>query len=602
MSADMLFTKPPHPFDYLNESELNLIEGSFLTVNYAQGTRILQQGGSPSENLYIIQEGAVRLVRDWQIIKVVEEGECFGYPSIITEDAPTADVVAEEESIVYQIPKEIFKKLLERNPRFAEFFLKNLGERLRRITATEFSPLDGELTAPVGALIVRLPVKVSPAASVAEVAQTMRKAWVDVALIMDNPPGIITDHDFQVKVLAEELGPGTPARQVMSQPLKSLPSDTPVHGALLFMLEQNIHHLPLTDESEIVGIVTASDLLRHQTRSPLYLMRQLRNLESSESLAKYAIEVAGMVENLCKGGLDVARIGQVIASVNDALIRRLLRLAEKKLGPPPTPYAWIVFGSEGRMEQMLITDQDNALVYEEDSPEAQQYFKDLSEQVVNDLIQAGFPPCPGGYMATNWRKPLNEWIKIFERWIRTPKPQALLETAIFFDFRSVYGDLSVEPLEKMVLESGGNGIFLAQMVRAAMEFRPPLGFFRRIRSEGGWVDLKSGGIAPIASLARIYALEAKTHVRTTVDRLETASETGTLSREGADTLIETYRFLLQLRLQEQLAAIRAGETPLNKIQLESISSLENRHLKDAFIAIREMQEAASVRFRTDLLG
>ncbi|MCG3210554.1 MAG: hypothetical protein FOGNACKC_04185 [Anaerolineae bacterium] len=598
-SIEFIRTQPP--FDSLSPAEQAEIAQTAETVSFLAGEQILEQGGDPSHHLHVIGRGTVRLVRDGQVVQVLEEGECFGYPSMINQSAPTFDVVAEEESVIFRIPDRVFYKLTH-NQQFAQFFLKNLGARLRYAAQTENASVGGELTTPVKNLLVRPPVTVSPAASVADAAKSMRRAWVDAALVLTDPPGIITDHDFQVKVLAEELGPDTPVQQVMSRPLKTLPAETPVHGALLFMLEENIHHLPVTQEGEVTGIVTASDLLRHQAKSPLYLMRQLENLDSPDVLVRYAVEIAGMVENLVNGGLDVTQIGRVIASINDVLVRRLLRLAEEKLGPPPTPYSWIVFGSEGRLEQALLTDQDNALVYQTDSPEAQTYFARLAQTVVDYLLKAGFPLCPGGYMATNWCKPLDKWVNLFKNWINTPNPQALMETGIFFDLRPVHGELSVEPLEQVIVESGSNGVFLGQLARATIEFRPPLGFFRRIRVDDGQVDLKKGGIAPIVGLARLYALEGKIRVHTTVERLEGAVEAGTLSREGAETLIETYRFLMQIRLREQLAAIRAGDRPGNRIRLTALSALENKHLKDAFLAIREMQEAASQRFRTELLG
>jgi CBS domain-containing protein len=597
----MDFIRLQHPFDYLSDAEFEQVEQSIETVEYQPGAYALSQGGDSSRYLSMIYRGRVRLERDGQITQTLAPGECFGYPSLISRTPPTADVITAEKTTVIRIPNRVFSSLLD-NAQFSEFFLKNLGDRLRRITSRNASTMGGELTTPIGKLVVRPPVMVDITATVAQTAQKMRQAWVDVALIQADVPGIITDHDFQVKVLAEELGPHTPVSAVMTRPMKTLPAETPVHGALLFMLEENIHHVPITREGEIVGIVTASDLLRHQTRSPLYLMRQLDNHDLSETLSRYTVEIAGMVENLFNGGLDVAQIGRVIASINDALIRRLLRLAEERLGPPPTPYAWLVFGSEGRMEQALITDQDNALVYQTDSPAAREYFSTLATQVVNDLIKAGFPPCPGGYMAINWTKPMADWLKLFSGWINTPSPQALLETGIFFDFRGVHGQLSLEPLEQVVANSGKQSVFLGHMARAAMEFRPPIGFFRRIKTEDGLVDLKSTGIAPIVSLARVYALEGNIRVRSTIPRMEAAVAAGTLSQDGADTLIENYKFLLHLRLQEQLSALRAGKPADNKIRLQAVSALENRRLKDAFLSIKEMQDAAAQRFHTDLMG
>lgn len=589
------------PFDRLNQAELKRIEETVETVQFSQGTRILEEGGSPSRYLYLICKGAVRRVRQGQVMQVLEEGELFGYPSLLNQISPSSDVIAEEDVLVYQIPEEVFHELVN-NAAFAEFFLKNLSERLRQSSGPETASLGGNLTSSVESLIIRPPLTVSPSATVAEVAQAMTKAWVDSAIVMDTPPGIVTDRDFRVRVLAEELGPDTPVHPIMSRPLLAQPAETPVYATLLFMLEENIRHLALTRDGEIVGVITATDLLRHQAKSPLYLLRQLETPETSKILPRYGLEIAGTVETLFTGGLDVAQIGRVIASLNDTLLRRLLKLAEDELGPPPTPYAWIVFGSEGRMEQALLTDQDNAIVYQEDKPEAQNYFQALAEQVVNGLIGAGFPPCSGGYMATQWCYPLEHWVQLFNGWVMTPKPQAVLESAIFFDFRAVYGELALDPLEKIVLEARNQKIFLAHLANVALELKPPLGFFRRIRDEDGLVDLKKGGIAPVVGLARVYGLAADPWDRSTLERLEAAAQAKTLSREGAETLAETYRFLLHLRLREQLAAIRAGNSPNNKIRLETLSPVEKRHLKDAFLAIREIQEATAQRFQTGLLG
>ena len=597
---DFIQTHPP--FDCLSKAELALVAQSLEIVNVSPGHHILTQEGPPSEHLYLIHTGVVRSVHDGRVRQVLEEGDLFGYPSMLNNEAAAADIVAEEAVELFRIPEKVFRELID-NASFAEYFLKNLSERLRNAANAESPSLGGDLTTPVGALIVRPPVTVNLAASVAAAAQAMRSAWVDAVLVMAEPPGIVTDRDFRTRVLAEGLGPETPIQQVMSRPLKHLPHDTPVHGALLFMLEENIHHLVLTQDGQNIGIVTTSDLLRHQAKSPLYFLRQLENLETHNLVRRYALEIAGTVEMLFRGGLDVAQIGRIIANLNDALIRRLLRLSEQALGPPPTPYAWLVFGSEGRMEQTLLTDQDNALVYLDDTPEARDYFKQLSQRVIDDLIRAGFPPCPGGYMATNWCRPLAEWEKLFNSWVQTPEPQALLEAAIFFDFRSVYGELSVEPLEGIIEGAGERGIFLSHLTGNALEFRPPLGFFRRIRTdETGQVDIKAGGIAPIVGLVRVYALEAGARARPTLERLEAAQTAGVLSQDGAETLNEMYRFLLQLRLRDQLTALENGQPPDNKVRLKNLSPVEKRHLKEAFTAIREIQESAAQRFRGGGLG
>jgi len=597
----MDFLRGHHPFVLLTEVELDRVCAAAEAETIPAGRRILEQGGDISRCLFLLADGRVELVRDGVTIQTLEEGDCFGYPSIISGNPPTSNVVAETEVAVHCVPDDVFTELLS-NAQFAEFFLRSLSDRLSRISRSGSASLGGELTTEIGALGLRSVVRIASTSTVAEAARAMRAAREDVVIVDGDEPGIVTDHDFQVKVLAEGLGPDTPVDQVVTRPLKTLPTDTPVHSALLVMLEERIHHLPVTVDDRIEGIVSATDLLRHQTRNPLYLMRQLENLDSAAPLATYARDAAAMVERLFDGGLKVAQIGRVFASINDTMVRRLLRLAEQELGPPPTPYAWLVYGSEGRMEQVLINDQDNALVYDEDTPETRDYFRRLASHVVDNLLAAGFPPCPGGYMATNWCRSLAEWKKTVESWIRDPNPEHLMVAAIFFDCRKVGGTLDLDPLKTLMAGAAPNQLFMTHLARAALNFRPPLGLFRRIKADDGRVDLKTGGLAPVVSIARVFGLAAGTRARPTRERLEAAMEAGLISQEVGRTAIETYRYLLQLRLQEQLVVLKEGGRPDNLIQLNRLTSLEKRHLKDAFQAIGELHAAATLHFKTNALG
>ncbi|WP_297852511.1 putative nucleotidyltransferase substrate binding domain-containing protein [Meiothermus sp.] len=596
------FVRQQAPFDLLPGNALPLLERGLEITFFPKGSKVLKREDPKNQHLYLIRKGGVRLERDGRAILHLEEGEVFGYPSLLSQDAPAFDVVAEEDLLVYRWPQEVFRKLLE-YPAFAEFFTRGLAERLRLSNGAEgLGTVNVDLALPVGELITRPPVFVPRSFSVGEAAQVMRSHQISSVLVEGEPMGILTDRDLRNRVLAEGKGPQTPLTEVMSAPAKTLPASTPLFEALSFMVRQGIHHLPLEQDGRIVGLITDTVFMRQQTKSPLYLLRRLERTRNPGDLTGYGKELTGVAESLLLGGLGASEIGRSVSSLNDQLIRTLLRLGEERLGPPPTPYAWIVFGSEGRMEQALLTDQDNALIYQEDTPAAAVYFEQLAAFVVDGLIQAGFPPCPGGYMATHWRKPLSEWEQLFRRWLETPKPQELLEAQIFFDFRPVYGELSLEPLERIVAQGADQGIFLAQLAKASLQFRPPIGFFRQIKEEDGGVDIKKGGIAPIVSLARVYALEARSQAKGTVERLQAAARENKLSQEGAETLIEAFGFLMRLRLREQLSALRRGEPPSNKVPLESLSPLERRHLKEAFLQVREMQEAMSQHFHTDRLG
>ncbi|MEP7158433.1 MAG: DUF294 nucleotidyltransferase-like domain-containing protein [Chloroflexota bacterium] len=462
----------------------------------------------------------------------------------------------------------------------------------------ESTSVGGDLATPVEALISRPPLFVKPDATVAETARAMRDAGVSSVLIVGEPLGIVTDRDLRSRVLAADLDPDTPVRAVMSIPLRSLPADTTVFGALLWRLEQGFHHLPLTRGGRIAGVVTDTDLLRHQATSPLALLRRIEALDSAtDALAGYAGEVAAVAEALLKGGLDVLQIARVIATLNDALTVRLLRRAEDALGTPPCPYAWLTLGSGGRMEQVLLSDQDNALAYLEDTENSRAYFDALAAHVVAGLIAAGFPRCPGGYMATNWCRSLAEWRALFRRWVEVPEPQALLEAEVFMDFRSVDGELALEPLDAILASAGRRGLFLHQLARAALSFHPPLRAFGRLRRDRGTIDLKAGEIAAIVMLARLHALAAGATPRPTLERLDAATDAGTLSRGGSEALADTFRFLTRLRLREQLRSLRAGATPGNRIDPDALSAFERRRLKEALRAVRRQQEATGLRFR-----
>jgi CBS domain-containing protein len=205
-------------------------------------------------------------------------------------------------------------------------------------------------------------------------------------------------------------------------------------------------------------------------------------------------------------------------------------------------------------------------------------------------------------MATRWCQPRDWWVRRFRQWVDAPEPEALVEALNFFDFRVVHGDLALNALDDVLASAGGEQRFLAHLARASLGMTPPLGAFRTIRQDEGGVDLKKGGIMPIVSLARLYALEARSRARTTLARLAAAADAGTLSREGATTLDESFRFLVGLRLREQLRALSSRRAPSHHVQLEHLTPLERQHLKDVFRAVREIQSATASRYAIDRLA
>lgn len=593
------FLRGVPPFDSLPEDAFDRVLSSVQVVSWPPGARILTADGPPSDALYVVRRGLVRLERDARTSAVLEEGDFFGY-SVLTGKV-SADVVVEEELLAYRVPESVFRGLLAHSA-FARFFTQGLAERLRRQPAPGADPsLDGDALAPVGSLLERPAVTVPADATVLEAARVMREERVSSVLVLTEPAGIVTDRDLRNRVLAAGLGPGTAARDVATSPLRSVPDGTPVYGAWQAMLDHGIHHLPVEREGRIVGLVTSTDLLRHHSHGPVAALRRVERMRDRGALPGYGPDLSRMVATLVKSGLPAAPIARLVSNLNDALLRRVLAWAEADLGPPPCPYAFLVLGSEGRHEQTLLTDQDNALVHADGAPGAAAYFEAFAIRVIADLVAAGFPPCPGGNMATRWRGPMSEWRERFGRWIDEPTAEAVLAAAIFFDHRSAGGTLDVSPLARVVARARRNAPFLSQLARAAVGFRPPIGAFRRLRAEDGGIDLKKGGLAPVQGLARLWALDAGVSATGTLDRLAAAAVAGLLDRDRAEDLAEAYRFLSALRLRSQLASLAEGKAPGNRVPVDSLSASERRHLKEAFLAVRDAQESTVSRYHVTLV-
>jgi CBS domain-containing protein len=593
------FLRSHPPFDRLGGEAMRQLESALEIAYQPKDARILQRGGPPNRVLYVIRKGLVRIERDGEVVQVLEEGDCFGFPSLIAKSSPLADVVAVEDALLYQVPGDEFDRLM-RNPAFADFFLVDLSERLRRTAALRPLPIGKELATPVGRLPTSAPVTVPAEWTVGAAAKAMRDHRISSVLIDGDPLGIVTDRYLRSRVLAEGLGPDTPLARVATRPVLTLGADATLFEALVFMLEQHVHHVPLVVNGAITGIVTDTDLLRLYVKNPLYLLRNIERVKAPEDLGRYGAELAGMVETMTWGGLGAAQVGPVVSRLNDTLVARLAKLAEDALGKAPAAYSWIVFGSEGRMEQALLTDQDNALVFDGEGHD--EYFSAMAAYVVRGLLAAGFPECAGGFMATRWRMPLAAWKKVFTGWVAAPEPRALIEALNFFDFRPVHGQLALDALQDIVNRAGREELFLAHFARASLGLTPPIGAFRQLLHGDDGVDVKKGGLAPIVSLARLYALEAGSPARATLERLKVSVTKGTLSRESGETLEEGFRFLLGLRLREQLRALRAGEPLGNTIRLEHLTAIERRHLKDVFLAIRESQRATASRYAVQRLA
>jgi CBS domain-containing protein len=374
------------------------------------------------------------------------------------------------------------------------------------------------------------------------------------------------------------------------------------------MARNNIRHLPVTKSGQVLGMLTATDLIRHQSHTPIYLINEIHRAVTVEALIDLSGKIPATLVSLVRNSLTAYDIAHAISSIGEAITQRLIHFAEAAIGPPPISYAWIVAGSLARNEQTVHSDQDNALILSDefDAVTHDDYFQKLSKSVSDGLNACGYVYCPGEVMATTqkWRQPQSVWRGYFNRWINSPEQKALMYSSIFFDLRCVHGDQNLlETLRQDVLEqSRGNTIFLAHMASNALQFHPPLGLFRRFVLEKGGIEekalnMKKRGVVPIADLARVYALAAGVSALNTQDRLEAAADAGTLSQSGKADLLDAFEFIGTVRLEHQAAQIESGKAADNFVSPEQLSSLERRHLKDAFEVVRIIQASMLQTFQ-----
>jgi len=362
----------------------------------------------------------------------------------------------------------------------------------------------------------------------------------------------------------------------------------------------------VVDDGEIIGMLTASDLTRHSSANPAFLTSQIRKADSVDELSKILKRLPDLQVLLANASVSARHIGETISCITDALTTRLIEFAQAELGPEPVPFVWVSGGSQARHEQSSHSDQDNALIIDDGaSDEDIEYFRALAKRVCDGLHSCGFIYCPGDAMAMNdkWCQRLSVWHDYFTDWIETPDPMALMLSSIFFDLRPVHGEFSLhKKLSKNILKlTQQHSLFIAHMVSNALKHRPPLGFFRTFvlihdGEHDNTFDLKHRGVVPITDIARVLALAEGIKKVNTTERLIALGKTRSMSKELSRNLQDALEFIANLRIQHQAQQIRNGRQPDNFIPPDRMSSLERKHLKDAFSIIKDAQESLESRY------
>ncbi|PKN69508.1 MAG: signal transduction protein [Deltaproteobacteria bacterium HGW-Deltaproteobacteria-12] len=608
------------PFSFLPDLEVEKIAAEIVTVNHPKDVFLLLQGQTKVEHLHILKKGAVERYyreRNKDLMRaLLHKGDFFGGISMLLHDSISVCMFrTTEDSELYLLPKRIFLDLCARYPVFSDFFTDMLGKWMLDKSyampiAKTIQPkeeLPQIFNQSVENIFSRKLVFCDTGTSIQDAAAMMGSNRCSSILVREPQgdfTGIMTDRDLRTKVIIQAACDMTgTVSQIMSSPLSTVPAAAPVSDALMIMMIKNIKHLPVTDADEkVIGIVTNKDILEAHRQSPFFLLREIHAAASLEEIADKQSRLPKLIQSLISSGAKAMNVTRMVSVISDAILNRLIGMAIAELGPPPVRFTFLIVGSEGRREQTLKTDQDNAIVYE-DPPEAEEtvraYFLRLAEKVCNWLDQAGYAFCQGGVMAKNpqWCQPLSVWKKYFSTWIGTAEPEALLQSSIFFDFRGGYGDRAiVDELRKFLFQRlAEHPNFFRYLAETTLERKPPLGFFRAfvVESKGkhrDTLDVKHPMIT-IVNYTRLYALQNGIEETNTQERMYQLFLKKRLSWDDYNDFEQAYSFLMHLRLARQLTAlIRENAKPDNYINPNKLSRLEQTMLKEVFKRIETYQE------------
>lgn len=603
------------PFKYIPTDELNALSKR-VTLREVPTNTMIMRIGEVNHDVFLIRDGAVDVFQEnGELYGRFGDGDWVGYRSVLRGGTVSLNVVTTEDTVFYTVPAHAFLDLTQRFEPFSKYFSENKPERLRHALKDMRSADDANMIALHVRDIMKKPLLASETDTVQHVARQMNAQNAASAMITDSDRtlrGIVTDYDFRKRVVADGLSVDRPIADIMTvNPLTLTPRDQ-ASEALLLMARRNIRHVPVVDQGSVVGVVASTDLLRSQSSNAIYLVGDIFAATTVEQISELSISLPNILVGLVKQNLPAYDIGHAITSIGQAIVRRLISLAEQKYGQPPIPYAFIVAGSMARREQTAHSDQDNGMILSDDYNEVEhgQYFRDVAKFVCDGLDACGYEYCPGNIMATNdqWRQPYSVWLNYFRDWVDTPQPQALLYATIFFDLRHLHGDESLlKNLQHDVLSrTKASGLFQAHMASNALTFTPPLGFFRgfvldknKDGSDEKGMDMKKRGVVPIIDLARVYALAAGLTPVNTWDRLEALGKAEALPASSVEDLRDALEFISMVRLQHQALQIEKGQKPSNYVSPEELSALERRHLKDAFAVVSSLQDFMSTKYKSN---
>ncbi len=618
-TADVL--RKHAPFDAMRKADLEHLAAGLKLRYFAKDTVLLSPDSGRIDSLFIVQRGAVQVEEPTQVslntlAGTLTDGDCFPVGALIAGRATTLRYRALRDTFCYVLDETRFKEVMARSPEFHAFCTRRLAALLatsRRGTREAYSNRAADeltMASPLRNAIRHAPVTLPESASVRQVLELMKSRRIGSIVLTDgggHPTGIFTQTDVLNRVALAAQPLDRPVAEVMTRGPATLPASTALSEAAQLMARRGFRHVLVTDEDVLIGVISERDLFGLQRLSMQGLRKDIGRAESVDALAFAAREVRELGTAMLAQGVAAEQLTQFVSALNDAVTERAIELAMQDHDVAGIGICWMGLGSEGRGEQTLATDQDNAIIFPDREGEDRQATRErllaFADQVNRTLDACGFPLCKGNIMARNpaWCLSQAEWLDRFDDWIRNSDPEALLNASIFFDFRALHGDATlVDRLREFLLENvKDRPVFLRQMAANAAQTRPPLGLFGDIvGGEGGTIDLKRQVSRVFVDCARILSLAAGVGAVSTAERLRATGPRIRMSDDDVATAIDAFQFVQMLRLRAQDSLERgAGTSEPNRIDPDSLNTLDRRILRESLRQARKLQNRVGLDYQ-----
>ena len=623
------FLKEYPPFNHLTFQELSEIATSIRVVNLEKHKILFQINDALHDSFYVVASGVINLsvIADAEetLLNKCHDGDIFGLRPFFAKNNYMMTAKAREESIVYAIPIATFRPFVANNAEVLNFLLESFAtntpnpkdkENLRGKLISDnvyYSDQQSEMQYFQSLNYNNSPLKTTIASTVIEVAQLMTETIMNNVIVCDNnmPIGIVTDSDMRSKIVTGRFPLTTSVDKIMSSPVITVQENVSLAEAQLLMIKHNMSHLCVTQDgtnkSAVKGIISERDLIIAQASNPGVLIKEIKRSQTPKDLKQIRERLADLIQNSIHKNIPLSHINNIASEINMALIKRSVELSILELGSPPARFAWLSIGSQGRKEQLLPTDQDSILIFEDVTPDkyrdVKDYFLKLGKKTTATLEKIGYELCPNGHMGSNmlWCKSLTDWVKQYNSWMNTPGENSNDLSSIFFDYEIAFGEQKIEEaITNTVFKNAKNNtLFFDFLGNDALRKNAPLTFFKNfnVEEEGpnkNKFDIKTRALMPLIDGARLFALNYNIKgINNTYQRFKQLAITDVKNSEIYLNCAEAFLVLSKFRTIEGLKNDDSGQF----INLNELSKIDREKLKSALAPMKELEELIKSKFQ-----